>query len=169
MHSMGKTIAELHVMLKLQENGILKKAKTPIVLAIREGKIQNDKRKPRGAKCKDKGKNKLAYALKPKIPPPPKRDNLAKESICQHYKEVGYWRRNYPSYQVELKKRKNASMASTLGIFTIELYVFSNKSLVYDTSCGTHISNTLQGLRRSNTLKHRALSVYMGNGMRAAV
>ncbi|GJR39037.1 retrotransposon protein, putative, ty1-copia subclass [Tanacetum coccineum] len=147
MHSMGKTIVELHVMLKLEEKGIPKKAKTPVVLAIREGKIQKDKRKPQGAKCKDKRKNKLAYAPKPKIPPPPKRDNLAKDSICQHYKEVGHWRRNYPSYQVELKKRKNASMASTLGIFTIELY----------------------GLRRSKTLKHRALSVYMGNGMRAAV
>nr|GEU48792.1 hypothetical protein [Tanacetum cinerariifolium] len=37
MHSMGKTIAELHAMLKLYEKGIPKKAATPIVLAIREG------------------------------------------------------------------------------------------------------------------------------------
>ncbi|GJR82148.1 hypothetical protein Tco_0152933, partial [Tanacetum coccineum] len=52
MHSMGKTLAELH------------------------GRIQKDKKKPQGAKGKDKGKNKLAYAPKPKIPPSPKRDNL---------------------------------------------------------------------------------------------
>ncbi|GKE11534.1 hypothetical protein Tco_1415085, partial [Tanacetum coccineum] len=87
MHSMGKMIAELHVMLKLHENGIPKKAKTPVVLAIREGKIQKDKRKPRGAKGKDRGKNKLSYAPKPKIPPPPKRDNPTKNSVCHHCKE----------------------------------------------------------------------------------
>ncbi|GJT03179.1 hypothetical protein Tco_0824348 [Tanacetum coccineum] len=39
MHSMGKTIAELHVMLKLHEKGIPKKAETPIVLAIQRDKI----------------------------------------------------------------------------------------------------------------------------------
>ncbi|GJW24308.1 retrotransposon protein, putative, ty1-copia subclass [Tanacetum coccineum] len=142
MHSMGKTIAELHAMLKLHE---------------------------KGAKGKDKGKNKLTYTPKPKIPPPPKRYNLAKDSICHHCKEVGHWRRNYPSYQAELKKIMNASVASTSCIFTIELYVFPNKTWVYDMGCGTHICNTLQGLRESKKLKHEALSLYMGNEMCAAV
>ncbi|GJY57726.1 retrotransposon protein, putative, ty1-copia subclass [Tanacetum coccineum] len=105
MHSMGNTIAELHAMLKLHEKSIPKKAKTPAVLA---------KKKPKGAKGKDKGKKKLAYAPKPKLPPSPKRDNPAKDSVCHHCKEVSHWRRNYPSYQAELKKRKNDSVASTL-------------------------------------------------------
>ncbi|GJV53853.1 zinc finger, CCHC-type containing protein [Tanacetum coccineum] len=122
------TIAELHAMLKLYEKSIPKKAETPAVLAIREGKIQKDKKKPKGAKGKDKEKNKLAYAPKSKISPPPKRDNPAKDCVCHHYKEVGHWRRNCPSYQVELKKRKNASVASTSSIFTIELYAFPNKT-----------------------------------------
>ncbi|GJX26158.1 retrotransposon protein, putative, ty1-copia subclass [Tanacetum coccineum] len=139
MPSMGKMIAALYAMLKLHEKGILKKAETPAVLAIREGKIQKDKRKPQGAKGKDNGKNKLAYALKPKILLSPKSDNLAKDSVCHHGKEVGHWRRNSPSYQAELKKRKNASMASTL--------------------C----------LRGSKQLKHRVVSMYMGNEMRAAI
>ncbi|GKD34586.1 retrotransposon protein, putative, ty1-copia subclass, partial [Tanacetum coccineum] len=60
-------------------------------------------------------------------------------------------------------------MASTSGIFTIKLYAFPNKTWVYDTGYGTHICNTLQVLRRSKKLKHRALSLYIGNGMRAAV
>ncbi|GKB19080.1 hypothetical protein Tco_0853003 [Tanacetum coccineum] len=67
-------VAELHAMLKLHEKGIPKNAETPTILAIREGKIQKDKKKPRGAKGKDKGKTKLAYAPKPKIPPSPKRE-----------------------------------------------------------------------------------------------
>ncbi|GJZ31519.1 zinc finger, CCHC-type containing protein, partial [Tanacetum coccineum] len=92
---------------------IPKKDETPAVLAIREGKIHKDKKKLQGAKGKAKGKNKLAYAPKTKIPPPLKRDNPAKDSICHQCKEVGHWRRNCPSYHAELKKRKNASEAST--------------------------------------------------------
>nr|GEZ07192.1 zinc finger, CCHC-type [Tanacetum cinerariifolium] len=89
MHSMGKMLAKLHVMLKLLEKGILKKAETLVVLAIREGKIQKDKKKKsQGEKGKAKGKNKLAYAPKTKILPPPKRDNPTKDSICHHCKEV---------------------------------------------------------------------------------
>ncbi|GJR34779.1 retrotransposon protein, putative, ty1-copia subclass [Tanacetum coccineum] len=144
MHSMGKTIAELHAMLKLYEKGILKKAVTLAVLAIREDP-------------------------KPKILPPPKRDNPTKDFVCHYYKEVGYWRRNCSSYKANLKKRKNASMAVTLSIFTIKLYAFPNKTWVYDTGCGTHICNTLQGLRESRKLKHGGLSLYIGNEMRAAV
>ncbi|GJR69512.1 zinc finger, CCHC-type containing protein [Tanacetum coccineum] len=156
-------------MLKLYEKGIPKKAETPAVLAIQEGKIQKDKKKLQRAKGKDKGKNKLSYAPKTKIPLSPKRDNPAKDSICHHCKEVGHWRRNCPSYHGELKKRKNASEASTSGIITIELYAFPNNTWVYDMGCGTHICNTSQGLRKSKKLKHGALSLYMGNGMRTAV
>ncbi|GKC24300.1 zinc finger, CCHC-type containing protein [Tanacetum coccineum] len=48
MHNMGKTIAELHAILKLHEKGIPKKDETPAVLAIREGKIQKDKKNREG-------------------------------------------------------------------------------------------------------------------------
>nr|GFC57300.1 hypothetical protein [Tanacetum cinerariifolium] len=71
-----------------------------------------DKKKPRGAKGKDKGKHKLAYAPKTKISSLPKRDNWAKDSVFHHYKE---------------------------------------------------------GLRERRKLKHGALSLYMGKGMRAVV
>nr|GEU86947.1 putative retrotransposon Ty1-copia subclass protein [Tanacetum cinerariifolium] len=76
------------------------------------GKIQKDRKKPQEAKGNDKGKNKLAYAPKPKIPPLPKREHPEKDSVCHHYKE---------------------------------------------------------GFRESIKLKHGALSMYVGNGMRAAV
>ncbi|GKB27409.1 putative ribonuclease H-like domain-containing protein [Tanacetum coccineum] len=101
-----------YAMVKLHEKGIPKKAETLVMLAIREGKIQKDKKKPQGAKGKDKGKNKLAYDPKPKILPPPKRDNPVKDSVCHHYKE---------------------------------------------------------GLRESRKLKHGALCLYLGDGMRKAV
>nr|GEU35049.1 retrotransposon protein, putative, Ty1-copia subclass [Tanacetum cinerariifolium] len=86
-----------------------------------------------------KRKNKLAYAPKPKIPPSPRWKILLRTiSII------------------------NAG-ASGLGIFTIELYTFPNKSWIYDTGCGTHICNTTQGLRGSRKLKPGALNLYVGN------
>ncbi|GKE91915.1 hypothetical protein Tco_1573010, partial [Tanacetum coccineum] len=96
MHGLGKTLAELHAMLKLYEKGIPNKAETPTMLEIQEGRIQKDKKKkkPQGVKGKGKGKSKLAYDTKPKIAPPPKREHLAKDPVCHHCKEVGHWRRN---------------------------------------------------------------------------
>ncbi|PWA55966.1 hypothetical protein CTI12_AA421050 [Artemisia annua] len=80
MHSMGKTIAELHNMLKLAEKGMPKKA--PVVLAINKGRIQKkNKGKPLApGKGQGKGKAKLAYAPKPKIPPPAKKEHQAKDT-----------------------------------------------------------------------------------------
>nr|GEX53589.1 putative retrotransposon protein [Tanacetum cinerariifolium] len=74
-------------------------------------------------------------------------------------------------YLAELpKKKKNA--ASGVGgscIFVIELNTILNRSRIYDTGCGTHICNTMHGLRESRKLKPRALSLYVGNGQREAV
>nr|GEZ83148.1 hypothetical protein [Tanacetum cinerariifolium] len=68
MHGMGKTIHELHVMLKLAEKGIPKKA--PVALAIRQGQIQKPKSQAQGKGKKiGKGKSKLAYNSKHKTPP----------------------------------------------------------------------------------------------------
>ncbi|GJR05385.1 zinc finger, CCHC-type containing protein [Tanacetum coccineum] len=149
MHSLGKTVNELHAMLK-----------SPIV--------QNSAQKT----------TLLLYMLfelvksrKPKIPPPPKREDPAKDSICHECGETGHWKRNCPQYLAELlKKKKNAaSGAGGSGIFAIELNTFLNRSWIYDTGCGTHICNTTQGLRASRKLKPGALSLYVGNGQREAV
>ncbi|GJY33281.1 hypothetical protein Tco_0417750 [Tanacetum coccineum] len=77
-----------------------------------------------------KGKAKMGYAPvpappfapKPKNPPTPKKDNLTKDAICHQCGELGHWRRNYPSYLVELMKKKKLSQgASTLG--ALSMYV----------------------------------------------
>ncbi|GJX00910.1 DEAD-box ATP-dependent RNA helicase 38 [Tanacetum coccineum] len=107
-----------------------------------------------------KGKHKLAYAPKPKIPPPPKREDHTKDSIYHECGETGHWKRNCPQHLAELlKKKKNAaSGVGGSGIFTIELNTFLNRSWIYDTGCGTHICNTTQDLRASRKLKPGALS-----------
>ncbi|GJX29606.1 hypothetical protein Tco_0237685 [Tanacetum coccineum] len=75
MHSMGKTINELHAMLKLHEERKPSKA-------------------AKGVQGRGKGKKAYAnaepsYAPKPNIPPPPKKDNPAKDAICHHCSEIG--------------------------------------------------------------------------------
>nr|GEU87497.1 hypothetical protein [Tanacetum cinerariifolium] len=143
------------------------------------GKTKNQKNKPpkaaKGGHGKDKGKmgnasNNAPFASKPKTPPPPKKDNPVKDAICHQCGEVGHWRRNCPVYLAELMQKKKLSQgASTSGIFTIELYYFPSKSWIYDTGYGTHICITTQGLWGSKKMKPGALSLYVGDGYRAAV
>ncbi|GJW14012.1 retrotransposon protein, putative, ty1-copia subclass [Tanacetum coccineum] len=147
MRGMGKTVNELHVMLKLHEQTLPKKD-APALHAIREDKVQKKKnhknKKPQLAARGNnhgKGKSKLAYAPKPKILRLPKKDNPAKDVICHQCGDV--------------------------VIFTIELYTFPNNNWVYDTGCGICI--TTQGLRGSRKLKPGALSLYVGDGLHAAV
>nr|GFB09436.1 zinc finger, CCHC-type [Tanacetum cinerariifolium]GFB09449.1 zinc finger, CCHC-type [Tanacetum cinerariifolium] len=64
---------------------------------------------------KDKGKTNLAYAPNSMILWPPKRENLAKDSICHHCEEVDHYRRNNPAYHIKLKKKKVTNVASTSG------------------------------------------------------
>nr|GFC83267.1 hypothetical protein [Tanacetum cinerariifolium] len=141
-NGMGKTVNELHAMLKLHEESLPKKDVNPTLHAIRAGRT----------------------------PPPPKKDNPAKDAICHQCGKVGHWRRNCPVYLAELMKKKQLSQgASTSGIFTIELYSFLSKSWIYDTGCDTRICITTQGLRRSKKLKPGALSLYVGDGHRTTV
>nr|GEV69913.1 zinc finger, CCHC-type [Tanacetum cinerariifolium] len=67
------------------------------------------------------------------------------------------------------EKKKLSQGASTSCIFIIELYSLPSKSWIYDAGCGTHICITTQGLQRSKKLKLGTLSLYVGNGHRAAV
>ncbi|GJR01452.1 zinc finger, CCHC-type containing protein [Tanacetum coccineum] len=105
MHSMGKTMNELHAMLKLDEQTLPKKDVAPTLHAIRAGKVQKkQKKKPHKAAKGNQGKGKAkmgnalvsapSYAPKPKNPPIPKKDNSVKDAICHQCGEVGHWRRN---------------------------------------------------------------------------
>ncbi|GJW26831.1 hypothetical protein Tco_0040642 [Tanacetum coccineum] len=66
MHSMGKTKAELHAMMKLYEKGISKKAENPVVLAIREGKIQKNKKNREGQRVRTRERISLLMLPSPR-------------------------------------------------------------------------------------------------------
>nr|GEV40102.1 transcription initiation factor IIB-2 [Tanacetum cinerariifolium] len=158
MHNLGKTIGKLHAMLVEYEKGLPKKAKKPQVMMIKGCKIQKSNKKSLKAKGKGKsngkGNDKQVYIPKPKNPKPAAKEHPAKDDTCHHYKKVGYCKRNYPAYLVELIKKKNqVGIVSSLDIFVIELFYFPFKSWVYDTSCGTLICNIQHGLRGVRKLK----------------
>ncbi|GKA95516.1 retrotransposon protein, putative, ty1-copia subclass [Tanacetum coccineum] len=110
----------LHAMLMLHEQTLnsAQKLRSLSTFAIRAGKVQ-----------------------KPKIPPPPKREDPAKDSICHECGETGHWKRNCPQYLAELLKKKKNTASGAGG----------------------------EGLRASRKLKPGALSLYVGNGQREAV
>nr|GEV29527.1 hypothetical protein [Tanacetum cinerariifolium] len=90
MHGIGKTVNELHAMLKLHEETLPKKDANPALYVIRRRVQKNQKNKPhkvaKGGHGKCKGKmgyasNNATSASKPKPPPPPKKDNPAKDAI----------------------------------------------------------------------------------------
>ncbi|GKE73643.1 retrotransposon protein, putative, ty1-copia subclass [Tanacetum coccineum] len=93
MHDIGKTVNELHAMLKLHEQTQPKQI-GPALHVIRAGKVQKKKNKQKPhfhARCKNqrKGKYKCAYHPKPKISHPLKKKNPAKDSICHQCGEIG--------------------------------------------------------------------------------
>ncbi|GJZ81195.1 zinc finger, CCHC-type containing protein [Tanacetum coccineum] len=153
MHSMGKTVTELHAMLKLHEQTLPPKEAALALHAIRAGRIEKNQKKKSHKAAKGnqgKGKTKIGYAPvpalpfspKPKNPPTPKKDNPAKDAICHQCGEVGHWRRICPVYLTELMKKKKLSQ-------------------------GASTSRGLYG--GSRKLKPGALSLYVGDGHSASV
>ncbi|XP_071727618.1 uncharacterized protein [Rutidosis leptorrhynchoides] len=165
MNNLEKSISEFHLMLKIAEKNI--PSKTSEVLMIREGKIKKPQAKGKG---KGKAKSQGNYKGKKFVPKDSvkKKEKPAKDATCFHCGEIGHWKRNCPTYLADLKKTK-ASNASTLGIYMIELFAFSSNSWVFDTGCGTHICNNVQGLRKIKKLKPGDLVLHVGNGAHVAV
>ncbi|GJV13952.1 retrotransposon protein, putative, ty1-copia subclass [Tanacetum coccineum] len=119
MHNMGKAIDELHALLIEYENGLPKK-----------------------------GKNKLAYAPKPKHPAPAAKEHPKKDATCHHNKELSHWRKNCPVYLAELmKKKKQADSGISVsendvlyfnaiprdGIYEIDMFnLVTNVNFIYN-------------------------------------
>ncbi|GKA67945.1 zinc finger, CCHC-type containing protein [Tanacetum coccineum] len=122
MHGMGKTINELHAMLKLHEETLPKKEVAHVLHVIRACRIQKNNNKNKKSQMAAKGinqgngKTKLTYAPNPNIPPPPKKDNPANDAIYHQCSEVGHWRRNCPLYLAELTKKKKLSLGAILQV-----------------------------------------------------
>ena len=166
MNGWDKPISELHSMLKTAEKNIPRKSSQ--VLMIREGQIKKPKGKnSKGKPYVGKGKRKMF----PQAQQPKKKEKVAKEDACFECGVIGHWKRNCPTYLAGLKAKKAGEGTSGIYIFMIEMgiFTFSSNTWVFDTGCGTHICNSLQGFRRSKQLKAGDMVLHVGNGAKVAV
>ncbi|PWA63339.1 zinc finger, CCHC-type [Artemisia annua] len=183
MHCSGKTVSELLALLVDYERHLPAKGKapTPQVLAIQGGRIQKKSHVNKGKGKADKSKQVLAYQPNPKVnqnqPKKPKANPpMNKEQACHHCHQPGHWKRNCALYINDLRQKKQQSEAgqpnsSSGAFFIIELFSLSHKlnSWVYDTGCGIHICNTLQGFREERKLAYGEQFLHVGNGAPARV
>ncbi|GJW18460.1 putative RNA-directed DNA polymerase [Tanacetum coccineum] len=127
------------------------------------------------AKAESDKNKQVVVATKPKQNPPQKKENPKKDQACHHCNVVGHWKRNCPLYLEELRTNKNKmaehGAAASGNLFMIELFNLTHKlnSWVYDTGCGIHICNTLQGFRVKRKLSYGEQYLHVGNGAQAAV
>ena len=159
MNKLDVSLAELHNMLKTAESNFPSKKSS--VLLIGEGSNPKKRKKNPSNKKKVGGKK----------PVPPKAEDPKSKAVCFHCNKVGHWKRNCKVYLAELKKKKGSeTTASVSGMFMIEVNMSLNQisTWVLDTACGSHICNSLQGLRRSRTLEEEEVILRMGNGARVA-
>ncbi|GJT81396.1 reverse transcriptase domain-containing protein [Tanacetum coccineum] len=141
-------------------------------------KTKNQSKRPTfNSKDQDKGKadkNKQVVPSQPKPNPKKRKENPNKDQACHHCHMTGHWKRNCPLYLEELranKKKSEPGAAVSGNLFAIELFNLTYKlnSWVYDTGCGIHVCNTLQGFKEERKLSYGDQYLQVGNGTQAAV
>nr|GFB35141.1 hypothetical protein [Tanacetum cinerariifolium] len=141
----------------------------------RENKTKPQANKKDKSKGKtDKNKKVVPYQPKPKHNPLKRKENPNKDQTCHHCHVAGHWKRNCPLYLEELRKNKYKAehgAAASGNLYTIELFNLTYKlnSWVYDTGCGIHVCNTLQGFKEERKLSYGEQYLQVGNGAQAAV
>ena len=180
LHGSGKTVSELLALLIEYEKGLPKKGRepTPQVLAINKGRVHKKSHTNKGKGKADKGKQVMAYQSNSKANNQPKKNKVnptdKKDQACHHCHEVGHWKRNCPLYLHDLRQKKQRNESGGAGtsgaFFMIELFSMTHSnSWVYDTGCGIHICNTMQGFRVERKLAYGQQYLHVGNGAAAAV
>ncbi|KAI3821376.1 hypothetical protein L1987_08943 [Smallanthus sonchifolius] len=171
MNGFEKSISELLGMLRVAERNLT--TKSPSVLMTRDGQIKKPttlgKGKGKRPWVSPRAKPKAVIKYMKSVPKPTAKAPAKppKNPNCFHCRDACHWRKDCPKFQVDMKKNPNGALAS--GIFVIELYAFTSNSWVFDTGCGTHICNDLQGLKKVRQLREGQLVLHVGNGANVAV
>ena len=145
MNNMNVSLVELLNMLRSAES---QSKDQSVVLAVKNGTSSS-----KGSK-KRKRVNKKG-----------KKAATTEKGECHHCHKKGHWKRNCPEYLKIVKEKKQNSSVAPTGIFTIQNSFAINKiSWVLDTGSGTHICNTLQGLRNKRHVAKGEVEFQVADG-----
>ncbi|XP_052874502.1 uncharacterized protein LOC128280394 [Gossypium arboreum] len=158
MNEIDKTLPQLLSMLRTTEGNMKMVGPKPILM-VRNNKGKGKAKvqtKPKGKGRPKPGKGKVALESK---------GGVSKEGNYFHYGVTGHWKRNCPIYLKEIKKTKTSGTSAS-GIYVIDINISTTTSWVLDTSCGSHICTSVQGLQRSRTLARGDVDLRVGNRAR---
>ena len=140
MNSMGKTLSELHSMLKTTEESI-KQNTNHVMIVQKENKKRKRWRPPKG-KAKGKVPNEPSSSKqKSKVKSGPTPDDE-----CFHCHAKGHCLRNYKKYLEDKKKNGGSTSASGIYLIEINIAIYLSDSWVFDTGSMIHTCKSLQGL-----------------------
>ncbi|KAK8621888.1 hypothetical protein V6N13_097516 [Hibiscus sabdariffa] len=155
MNEINKSLPQLLGMLRTGEGNMKKSGSKSILMVLKDKEKGKKVAKSKGSgETKPKGKN----ALKPK-------GGISKEGKCFHCDKFGHWKRNCPVYLEEVMEAKSIR-ASVSGIYVIDVNMSTSTSWVLDTSCGSHICTSVQGLHMRRNLAKGEVDLRVGNGAR---
>jgi hypothetical protein len=165
MNGIEKTVAELHGMLKIVEDGIKKNPKHMMMVQ------KENKKTKRWTSPKGKGKKKVSDEPSSSMPKIKAKSAPSPDEECFHCHKKGHWFRNCKKYLEEQKKKKKGSETSASGINVIEIKiaVSSSDSWVFDTGSMIHTCKLLQGLSLTRKFAKGKLDVRVSNGANVAV
>jgi hypothetical protein len=163
MNGTEKIVAELHGMLKTDEDSI---KKNPNYVMM----VQKEKRKrKRWTPPKGKGKEKVFDEPSRSKPKTKGKSGPSPDEEYFHCHKKGDWFRNGKKYLEEQKKKKGSeTSASGINVIEINIAESSSDSWVFDTGSMIHTCKLLQGLSLTRRFAKGKLDVHVSNGAKVA-
>ncbi|KAL9227734.1 hypothetical protein vseg_003386 [Gypsophila vaccaria] len=160
MNEMEKSLTELHGMLKTAKKNINLSPKRDVFMMSKGKGVMNPNKGKGKAKARTtKGNDKTV------VPKSGGKTKAVDPNTCFYCRGLGHWKKDCPKYQEDLK---SGNVATTSGIFVIDIHLSDSASWVLDTGCGSHICSNVQGLTRSRRLGKGEVDLRVGNGARVA-
>ena len=119
---------------------MLKTAKQTIPIEPKKGVLMVQKRKnvfqKKGKSQKQVNQGKGKEVVKTKV-----KSRATLDQTCFYCNKKGHWKQNFPKY---LQDMKDGNIASTSGIYVIQINLGFSYSWVLDTDCDSHICGNVQ-------------------------
>jgi len=172
MNDMKKSPHELHSLLVQTEKDLKlsgSKKRDVLMIANKEkgkGKAQGNPSigKPKFKRSKPKTKSGPGETSSSRG----KAKSKGSDVECHHCHKTGHWRRNCPKYQEDIKAGRVTPVGMSSSIHMIEINHASLGTWVFDTGCGSHLCNHLQGLKDIRPLAKGDVDLRVGNGAKVA-